>query len=191
MKDVGAGYLAFPISITSDGAGGMWLANEGYYTITHIQADDTSQVVRCCSEPRTVALDPDGNVWVTNFIEIGGNYTVSEVSEHGTVLLPGAAVPGLYTPGRGAMDATGQFWVLNYHDSTFLGVAGNHSAVPAGTGLSPIALGRDANLLEPYGIALDPSGNLWVSNRAENSLVMFFGLATPTTTPSLALPMAP
>ena len=191
LKNVGAGYSVFPIGITSDGAGGVWLANEGYYTLTHIKADGSVQVPRCCSEPYTVALDPDGDVWATNFIEMNGGYTVSEVGKDGTVLIPGVAVPGLNTPGRGAMDAGGQFWVLNYHDSTFLGIAGNHSTLPVGSPLSPMALGRDAMMVEPFGIATDPSGNLWVTNRVENSLVMFFGLATPTATPSLAAPEAP
>ena len=122
---------------------------------------------------------------------MNGSYTVSEVGSSGTVLIPGVAVPGLNTPGRGVVDAGGQFWVLNYHDNTFLGVAGNHSTVPVGTGLSPIALGRDAGMVEPFGIAPDPSGNLWVSNRVGNNLVMFFGMAVPTATPTLAVPVAP
>ena len=191
LKNVGAYYAAFPVGIAADGTGGVWLANEGDYTITHVAADGTVQRPKCCSEPYTVALDPDGNVWVTNFIPTNGSYSISEVSPTGDVLIAAAAVPGLSTPGRGAVDAAGQFWVLNYHDSTLLGIAGTHAAVPPATPLSPIALGRDANLVEPFAIAPDASGNLWVSDRGVNSLVMFFGLATPTATPVMARPTAP
>ena len=191
LKNVGAYSAAFPVGIAADGNGGVWLANEGDYTITHVAEDGTVQRPKCCSEPYTVALEPDGNVWVTNFIATKGVYTISEVSPTGGVLISGAPVAGLNTPGRGAVDAAGQFWVLNYHDNTLLGIAGNHAAVAPATPLSPIALGRDANLVEPFSIAPDASGNLWVSNRGLNSLVMFFGLATPTSTPVMARPVAP
>ena len=191
LKNVGAYNAAFPVGIAADGNGGVWLANEGDYTITHVAEDGTVQRPKCCSEPYTVALDPDGNVWVTNFIATKGIYTISEVSPTGGVILAGAAVAGLNTPGRGAVDAAGQSWVLNYHDNTFLGIAGNHAAVPPATPLSPIALGRDANLVEPFSIAPDASGNLWVSNRGLNSLIMFFGMAMPTATPVMARPTAP
>jgi hypothetical protein len=63
--------------------------------------------------------------------------------------------------------------------------------VPAGTALSPFAYGRDAKLIEPFAVAADASGNLWVSNRAMNNVVMFFGLATPTATPAPPFPTAP
>ena len=191
LKNVGAYNAAFPVGIAADGTGGVWLANEGDYTITHVAEDGTVQRPNCCSEPYTVALDPDGNVWVTNFIATDSGYSISEVSPTGGVLIANAPVAGLNTPGRGAVDAAGQFWVLNYHDNTLLGIAGNHAAVPPATPLSPIALGRDANLVEPFSIAPDASGNLWVSNRGLNSLVMFFGLATPTATPVMARPTPP
>ena len=195
VNDVGAYHAAFPDDVTSDGAGGVWLANQGDYTITHVAADGTAngtvQRPTCCSEANTVALDPQGDVWVTNFGQIDGNYTFSEVSSTGGVIIQDKAVPGLSTPGGAAVDAGGQFWVLNYHDGSFIGIAGNNTTVPVGTGLSSAALGGDAALIEPYAIAPDPSGNLWVSNRAENSLVMFFGLATPTAAPATPRPSAP
>ncbi|MGI4828259.1 MAG: hypothetical protein ACRYFU_08730, partial [Janthinobacterium lividum] len=182
LNNVGAGSLVFPVDLISDGVGGSWLANQGEYTITHIPASGSPQVVHCCSEPNAVALDPQGNVWVTNFGLIGGNYTFSEVASNGTILMQDKTVPGLSTPGGAVVDAGGQFWVLNYHDGSFLGIAGNQNTLPAGSGLSPIALGKDANLVEPFRMVTDASGNLWVSNRAMNNVVMFFGLATPTVT---------
>ena len=35
----------------------------------------------------------------------------------------------------------------------------------------------------PRGIAIDPSGNLWITNFTYNSITEFIGLATPTATP--------
>ncbi len=191
LNNVGAYHSAFPVDVTSDGAGGVWLANQGSYTVTHVAADGAIQTPTCCSEANTVALDPQGNVWVTNFGLVNNNYTFSEISPTGSVIIQDKAVNGLSTPGGAAMDASGQFWVLNYHSNSFIGIAGNNAGVPVGTALSPAALGKDAALLEPYAIAPDPSGNLWISNRAQNSLVMFFGMAVPTATPSAARPVAP
>lgn len=191
LMNEGATYTNYPVAITSDGSGGLWMANLGYSTLTHIAANGSIQTPKCCYAPISTVLDPDGNVWTTNYVQVNGAYTVSEVDPNGAVLIEKMAVTGLNTPGRGVIDAGGQFWVLNYHDGTFLGISGNRGPVPVGTALSPVAFGRDAGLLEPYGIAADPSGNLWISNRAENSLVMFFGVAIPTATPVLARPVAP
>jgi hypothetical protein len=53
-----------------------------------------------------------------------------------------------------------------------------------GAVLSPDSgLGADANLIEAFAIALDASGNLWVSNRASNMLTGSFGLASSVRTP--------
>ena len=191
LNNVGAYNAVFPDDLTSDGAGGVWLANQGDYTITHVAADGTIERPTCCSEANTVALDPEGNVWVTNFGVVNNEYTFSEVSPTGGVILQDATVPGLSTPGGAAIDAGGQFWVLNYHSGSIVGIAGNNTTVPAGTALSPVALGNDAGLIEPFSIAPDRSGNLWVSNSAQNSLVMFFGLATPTATPATPRPSMP
>ena len=49
-----------------------------------------------------------------------------------------------------------------------------------GAALSPAAgLGTDAGLLEAYAIAIDASGNLWISNQGNNTITRFIGLAAP------------
>ena len=85
-------------------------------------------------------------------------------------------------------------WGANYHGASFSALSsGTVSGEPAaGTAISPSSgLGLDANLLEPYSIVPDRSGNLWVANFAGNDLVMFFGLAPPTSTPTRPVPAAP
>jgi DNA-binding beta-propeller fold protein YncE len=44
-----------------------------------------------------------------------------------------------------------------------------------------------ADLNSPYGIALDGSGNVWVTNSGNNSVSEFIGLAAPTSVPALCL----
>jgi hypothetical protein len=40
--------------------------------------------------------------------------------------------------------------------------------------------GLDAGLVEPFSLAPDPSGDVWVADEGSSHVVMFFGLATPT-----------
>jgi streptogramin lyase len=138
-----------------------------------------------------VALDLHGNVWVSNFSAIRGVYSFSEVASNGTVLLNKQSTGNLGSPGGAAVDAGGQFWIANYTGNSITEIAGNDAPVAAGTALSPAGFGQDAGLFLPFSLALDQSGNVWVSNQAGNSLTMFFGLATPTATPMAPTPHAP
>ncbi len=191
LRNVAAGYSSYTIGVAPDGAGGLWLANEGAGNVTHVAADGTARNTTCCDGPGALAVDPQANVWVANTLPNGNSFTFSEVSGTGALRIAEATAAGLDTPGGVAVDAGGQFWLTNYYDASFSEIAGNQAAVAPGTGISPFAFGKDAGLLQPFAIAPDASGNLWISNRVRNSLVMFFGLATPTATPAAPLPTAP
>jgi hypothetical protein len=87
-------------------------------------------------------------------------------------------------------------WISNLHSTsatteTISELSGVTSSTP-GTPISPsTGYGLDANLLLPYNLAVDPGGNIWVSNHGGNDLVMFFGMAAPTKTPMPVTPAAP
>jgi hypothetical protein len=82
--------------------------------------------------------------------------------------------------------------VANYFGRNISEVAGSAGTLTAGTPISPASgYGLDANLLQPFSIAPDAGGNLWVSNFGNKTLTMFFGLATPTKTPLQPAPTAP
>jgi hypothetical protein len=71
-------------------------------------------------------------------------------------------------------------------------LAGAKNAAAPGTVLSPAAgLGLDAGLVEPFAVAVDASGNLWISAFATNTLTEFIGLAAPVRTPLIGPPAAP
>ncbi|MDB5975871.1 MAG: repeat containing protein [Nevskia sp.] len=46
-------------------------------------------------------------------------------------------------------------------------------------------------MAEPYGRAVDASGNLWVANFGGASVTEFIGLAAPVVTPKIGLPRRP
>jgi hypothetical protein len=194
------GLAAKPLFLAVDTAHGVWLSNNDN-TIAHLAApsaaNPSGQLLShpdCCYDSHGLALDAQGNVWVANYL----NSSFSEVGPDGTVLLNQQTLAGgLATPYAAAIDAAQNVWFTSLDSSSILEVAGS-SATKPGTELSPSTgvhgqggFGLDSSLTEPYSLAPDRSGNLWVSDDGQNTLVMFFGLATPTVTPLQPVPTAP
>ena len=90
-----------------------------------------------------------------------------------------------------AIDGAGAVWVANYRGNTISA----YTAASGGASSSAISpsygFGLDAHLGEPFGIALDASGDVWISNFAGSSLTQFVGLASPIRTPLLGPPAQP
>jgi sugar lactone lactonase YvrE len=186
---IGYGNAAFPVAVTADPSHGIWLANQGDGTVTHLDGNGNLLArVACCNGANGIATDAYGNAWVANYY----GSSVSEVSNANAVLLAGDQQGGISYPAAVVVDAGQNIWVVNYRGQSFSEIAGNANILAAGTGISPsTGYGRDASLLEPYGIALDASGNVWLSNFSASKLTMFFGMATPTATPTMPVPTAP
>jgi hypothetical protein len=194
------GLAAKPLFLAVDTAHGLWLSNADN-TIAHLAAPTpaypSGQLLAhptCCYDSHGLALDALGNVWVANYL----NSTFSEVAPNGAVLLNQQILAsGLATPYAAAIDAAQNIWFTSLDSSAILEVAGSSASNP-GAELSPPTgvhgkggFGLDANLTEPYSLAPDRSGNLWVANNGQNSLVMFFGVTAPTLTPLQPTPSAP
>jgi hypothetical protein len=194
------GLAAKPLFLAVDTAHGLWLSNNDN-TIAHLAppsaAFPNGQLLShpdCCYDSHGLATDAQGNVWVANYL----NSSFSEVGPDGTVLLNQQTLAsGLATPYAAAIDAAQNVWFTSLDSSSILEVAGS-SATKPGTELSPSTgvhgqggFGLDSSLTEPYSLAPDRSGNLWVSDDGQNTLVMFFGLAAPTVTPLRPVPTAP
>jgi streptogramin lyase len=181
--------LAFPVAAAIDGSHNVWVANQSGATAIKV-APDGSQFTSytCCNGPSGLAIDRLGNVWVANYY---GN-SISEISSAGVVLSNGSyTCGGIDHPQAIAIDGVGNIWIANYRGPSITELAGATAASP-GAALSPSGgLGADAALLEAYAIAVDASGNLWISNFGSNTLTQFIGLASPVRTPLLTLPAAP
>jgi hypothetical protein len=190
------GLNAFPNAIAVDADHGFWLPDNDH-SVSHISADgDLESNTVCCEASLGVATDAMGNVWIANYL--GASF--SEVGSDGTLRINSSAVGGLNFPKLVAVDAGQNVWFANYviDGGSITGIAGNGGTITAGTALSPTTgvygvggFGLDVPLDEPWGIAPDRSGNVWVSNERGDNLVMFFGLATPTVTPLQPVPTAP
>jgi DNA-binding beta-propeller fold protein YncE len=191
QSGVPAGAAALPVAITADGSHGFWLANQGDNSVSHISSSGALLAhTVCCDGASAIAIDSGGNAWVANY----NDGSVSEVSSTGTVLIDAESGGGVAgnNPSGIAIDAAQTVWVANFRGHNFSALAGITADVTAGTTLSPnTGYGLDAHLVLPFGIAPDASGDIWISNFGGSSIVMFFGLATPTATPVIAAPSAP
>jgi streptogramin lyase len=175
--------LQFPSAVATDSKCNAYVANQSSNAITRVLADGsafTSFVVG--QGPASVAVDNADNVWSANFY----SNSVGLLSSSGNVLSgTGFTGGGLNAPRGIAADGAGNAWVVSEHGSSIAEFAGASSASP-GALLSPsTGLGADAKLLEPYAVAVDAAGNVWVSNYGSDTLTEFIGVATPVKTPLL------
>ncbi len=179
QSGVASGAAALPVAITADTAHGLWLANQGDNSVTHVSSSGAVLAhTVCCDGASAIAVDSGGNAWVANY----NNSSVSELSSNGAILIDSNSTGGIANndPNGIAIDAAQNIWVANFRGNYLSELAGNTSTAAPGTALSPsTGYGLDANLILPFGIAPDASGDLWVSNFGGSSIAMFFGLAAP------------
>jgi streptogramin lyase len=182
--------FAFPVAVAIDANHFGWIANQSNNTVTKVAPDGSSFVnYNCCMGASGIAIDQGNNVWVANFY----GDSVSLISNAGVVIGNASYTGngGLSRPQGIALDGNGNVWVANYRQTYLTELSGSGSTTP-GTSLTPATgYGADAGLLEAYALAIDASGNIWVSNQGSNTVTKYIGLAAPVKTPLSALPKAP
>ncbi len=195
-----ASQLAGPVAVAIDAGHRAWLASQDAPagSVTSISSDGSQVQTTSCGGEGTSGVATDsistssgvtGHVWTANF----SSSTVSELQLNSdgsvSVVSTGFTGGGLNHPNGIAVDGAGNVWLTNFYGNTVTELAGAKAASP-GRSLSPASgFGPDAKLEKPYGIAVDSSGNVWVSNfgssAATSSITQFPGVATPVQTPLL------
>jgi hypothetical protein len=230
-----AGGIYFPVGVTADPNGNMWIVDYGDSKVTLLNSSGASLSGTTgwggtsLDFPVALAVDSNHNAWVAN----QSANTITKISADGSTTTPSspaamappalqpiratmsgwqtitatasaksaAAVPcclngitggGVLHPQGIAVDGSGTVWVANYRGNSISEVSGASSASP-GTFLSPASgFGTDASLLEPYGLALDASGNaMGLELRQRYAITQFVGIATPIKTPFAGPPNLP
>lgn len=212
-----AGYgsteLEGPVAVALDASHTAWFVNQAAQTgsVTSISSDGTKVNTLACGgdAPSGIATDAiavtgaTGHVWTANYY----SDSVSELSlnSDGSVSQVGTAYTagGIKHPNGLAVDGAGNVWVANYRGASISELAGANAAQP-GAALSPSAgFGSDAALVAPFAVAIDASGNVWVSNQGATNvqqgtktvpiytITQFLGAATPVKTPVIGPPQLP
>jgi streptogramin lyase len=134
------------------------------------------------SGPSGIAVDAAGAVWTANYY---GN-SVGLILAGTTVASGnGFTAGGINHPQGIAPDGAGNVWVANYRAPGISELAGIAATTP-GAALSPTTGWiPDAGVLEPFALAIDAAGNVWVSNFGSNTLTELVGVAAPVKTPLL------
>jgi hypothetical protein len=176
--------LVFPVAVAIDANHNGWFANVEDVTVTKVSPDG-SQITSysCCNGAAGIAIDQRGYVWVANYY----GDSISQLAGDGTVVSTGYSdnKASIWHPQGIAIDGSGHVWVTNFFGSSITELAGSTASSP-GQILSPAAgWARDAGLNEGFAIAIDASGNLWITNFFTNTLTEIVGLATPVKTPQL------
>ena len=174
-----------------DGSHNAWVGNQTGNYVNKISASGAVTPYNCCNGPNGLALDQAGNVWVANFY----GDSVSEITATGGTIVNGGPPAGatLAGPQGIAIDGAGNIWLGNFHAGYLTELAGATSTTPAaGAAISPTAgWAPDAKLEGAFSVAIDASGNLWVTNFNNDTITEFVGMSSPVKTPLLGLPVAP
>ncbi len=192
---LGGDSLAFPVAVAIDSNHNGWVANQGVDYITRITPDGKQfNNVHCCDSPDGLAIDQKGFIWASNYY---GN-SISQISStSNAVISSGYQGGGLAQPVGLAIDGAGNVWVANFRGlsatvSPALSAFSGASSSSPGQPLSPSAgWGADAGMLQCFGIAVDASGSVWLTNMGNNSITKFVGIATPVKTPVVGTPQTP
>ena len=150
------------------------------------------------AEPLGIAAGASGAIWTVDYATGTNSVTLLTSPTSGTAF--GSSPQALNSPRLIAVDGAGDAWVTDSPTgaTSGSGTGGVSEFSSTGTALSSTsgAVGYShPGLNAPFGIAIDPSGNVWVANALTaasqvdpNSVFEIVGAAAPTVTPiALAL----
>jgi serine/threonine-protein kinase len=144
-----------PINAAADSSGTVYVANNGNSTVTEYPFGQTSPSVTLSTSlvyPNGIAVDSAGTVYVTSGSTVGNTY-VLEFPKGATS--PSAQVNGFGLAIGLSIDKNDNLYVADAHNNAVFEVA-KGSTSPVNLGLS--------GLDDPTGVAIDPSGDLYVTN---------------------------
>jgi hypothetical protein len=209
----GQGYasndLFQPYGIAIDGSGNAWAVNDDHQSVTEFS--NSGAVLSGAagySSPllyaKGIAIDGHGNVWIAGLDTSDGVYKIVEYFQSGSQL---AIYPlnttenGYNEPSAIALDGAGNVWTTNESGVAYTGPSSISELSSSGSFVSGSGgYTGGGQLSDPSSLAVDPSGNVWVTNGSMycygrdycNTVVEFIGAAVPVLAPIAAgLPPSP
>jgi len=191
-----------PFSIAPDSGGNIWIANGAGNSVSELPylnynsgAANYSPAAASFEFPAAILLDNSSNVWVANCGAASGcsgtgtgSISELEAGAYGTAAVnynPAGAT--LIYPKGLAMDSGGNLWAVNYCSNSAC-TGNNVGSVSELTFASGYSTGLNfappgASFYFSQSLALDGSGNVWITNSAGYSVSELIGLANPVLTP--------
>jgi hypothetical protein len=181
--------LDYPVALAIDASANVWIANAIGDSLSEMSAsgdplDGSGFIGGGLDEPSAITIDTAGNIWVADDTSTGA---ISEFATNGIALSPvtGYSGSGVVSARGIAADATDHVWAIN---TPFSGSSANQSDVAelnsSGTLTSPTGGYTGGGLRASTAMALDESGNVWVTNEfggstATGSLSEFSSAGAP------------
>ena len=196
----GNGQFTLPTGIAIDAGGNIWVVDFSSNRVEKFNSSGVYQSQLGCASgacstgsgngqfnfPEGIAIDSSGNIWVTDY----DNYRVEEFNSSGAYLSQIGCASGACSSGSGngqfsspfgiAADAGGNIWVTDYINNrvekfnssgTFLlGIGSGYQGVGGSIGSSGSGNGQ---LYYPQDVAIDSSGNAWVTDTGNNRFEEF------------------
>jgi len=221
--------LVKPFDVAIDGHGRAWVTGNGSDSVAVIDRGRIRTISGPFDQPLGIAADSRGNMWVasSNLIDVpcpdgarptdpGAAGSISLIRTDGSVA-PGSPFTGggLSIPWGVAVDGNDNVWIANFGSrlgvgdtplvrlSQFCGTDVRRCPPGWRTGqpISPSSGYTSDGLTRMTGLAVDPSGNVWVvnnwklvpppNNPGGDAVMIFLGLAGPVRTPLIGLPQRP
>jgi len=182
------GGMDGPAGLAIDGSGNVWVTNASGSSLSEfsplgVAISATGFTGGGLDKPGLAAFDPSGNLWVANG-EVGAAACscISEFSSNGSPISGSSG----YALGIGhsegyqfALDASGDVWITNHGDTDPASSGSVFELNSMGATISGFPGYAGGGINDPNGIAIDTSGDIWVTNRTAGSLSELSSSGTP------------
>ncbi len=163
-----SGDFNHPCGVAIDSSGNLYVANTYNSQIREINISGNITTIASSTTfdyPYGIAVDLSGNVYVADT----GNNKICKIDKSGTV----STFAGFNNPHGVAVDSSGNVYVADTGNNKICKIdkSGNITTL-AGSGSkgSTDSNGTSASFNQPYGVAVDSSGNIYVADNYNNKI---------------------